>query len=627
MTTPVKGSALHHLSTKVELVVKAPNGDVEDVHVPCELGWAVREVKEYLRQHYVGNPSVRNQKLIHAGRLLEDEQTLRDVLWQFEEGLPQILHVVVKSLSSEQVQKRAKSLPHKAMMENLKEKMKLNALKALSEEKHNSTVQPLAGTSSKGAECSTSSPSFPPPPPPSSSSSSDQQQNNPGKEETNAPVTIMKRSESTSSAREISATSTSEHSEVQGRPSTSMSQQKDSPQGERSVSSHANDDAIHVQSGAAETPNAATPEFVNYFHQAVGATAAANPPIFYLTYQFNGDMYAIPTAMISTGQLLAGAGGHPFTGMASGQQNVIPGLNGLFGAGVGGVTMGGAAPGVGVGHTGPPIVNANGDNINNNANNDNVPAAAPDLVEDNMVGGGFGQELNEDANPQGTSKLWVLLKLSFLVYLLGQHLSWERFAGLCLTAVAIFLYECGFMNWMWAENEDQARNNANAAAQPRVFQQGNNVNQGAPGNGNGDQAPINNDSQTTAPEGEGGSSSGTGDENSGQKMAERNEKIKSGEGPSSSTKNGTTNESEVGAGRLHEEVTEQQQQTEEVEANVNGGSTQADVQEDASAAQAAAPRRGILAEIQIFVVGFLESLIPGREMRYGIRGLEAPGAN
>ncbi|KAK3927575.1 Homocysteine-responsive endoplasmic reticulum-resident ubiquitin-like domain member 2 protein [Frankliniella fusca] len=79
----------------VTLIVKAPNQQIEDQTIQCELSWTIKRLKGYLSEVYPSKPSTEEQKLIYSGHLLNDSCTLQEVLRTYEEGQDQhTVHLV-----------------------------------------------------------------------------------------------------------------------------------------------------------------------------------------------------------------------------------------------------------------------------------------------------------------------------------------------------------------------------------------------------------------------------------------------------------------------------------------------------------------------------------------------------
>ncbi|EFN61321.1 Homocysteine-responsive endoplasmic reticulum-resident ubiquitin-like domain member 2 protein [Camponotus floridanus] len=66
----------------VNLIIKAPNQQIKDQVVRCDLGWTIGRLKEYLSEVYPSKPESSHQKLIYSGQLLNDSAQLKDILRQ-----------------------------------------------------------------------------------------------------------------------------------------------------------------------------------------------------------------------------------------------------------------------------------------------------------------------------------------------------------------------------------------------------------------------------------------------------------------------------------------------------------------------------------------------------------------
>jgi hypothetical protein len=65
---------------KVKLVFRSVSGGRPDFPLEFAEGSTIQHVKDELSKKYPGNPSPASQKLIFAGRLLQDEAALSDIL-------------------------------------------------------------------------------------------------------------------------------------------------------------------------------------------------------------------------------------------------------------------------------------------------------------------------------------------------------------------------------------------------------------------------------------------------------------------------------------------------------------------------------------------------------------------
>lgn len=68
----------------VTLIVKAPNQQIGDQTIQCQLNWTVKKLKGYLSEVYPSKPRSDEQKLIYSGHLLHDSSTLKEVLRRYE---------------------------------------------------------------------------------------------------------------------------------------------------------------------------------------------------------------------------------------------------------------------------------------------------------------------------------------------------------------------------------------------------------------------------------------------------------------------------------------------------------------------------------------------------------------
>ncbi|KAF2897155.1 hypothetical protein ILUMI_09021 [Ignelater luminosus] len=78
----------------VTLIVKAPNQQIEDQTIKCELSWTINKLKQHLSEVYPSKPPKHEQKLIYSGQLLPDTVVLRDVLRQYDGQETHTVHLV-----------------------------------------------------------------------------------------------------------------------------------------------------------------------------------------------------------------------------------------------------------------------------------------------------------------------------------------------------------------------------------------------------------------------------------------------------------------------------------------------------------------------------------------------------
>ncbi|XP_046813107.1 homocysteine-responsive endoplasmic reticulum-resident ubiquitin-like domain member 2 protein [Vespa crabro] len=67
-------------SDTVKLIIKAPNQQIKDQLIKCDIGWSIGRLKEYLSEVYPSKPESADQKLIYAGQLLNNSSYLKDIL-------------------------------------------------------------------------------------------------------------------------------------------------------------------------------------------------------------------------------------------------------------------------------------------------------------------------------------------------------------------------------------------------------------------------------------------------------------------------------------------------------------------------------------------------------------------
>ncbi|XP_075217154.1 homocysteine-induced endoplasmic reticulum protein [Lycorma delicatula] len=78
----------------VTIVVKAPNQQIEDQTIHCELNWTIKRLKGYLSEVYPSKPRLEDQKLIYSGQLLVDSVQLKDVLRTYDGQENHTVHLV-----------------------------------------------------------------------------------------------------------------------------------------------------------------------------------------------------------------------------------------------------------------------------------------------------------------------------------------------------------------------------------------------------------------------------------------------------------------------------------------------------------------------------------------------------
>lgn len=81
------------------VIIRTPDQRVKDMEVECQPQWTVANLKQHLAQLYPGNPTEDKQRLILAGKLLQDKTSL-DELFKTYEYRP-IIHFVCTQTSPE----------------------------------------------------------------------------------------------------------------------------------------------------------------------------------------------------------------------------------------------------------------------------------------------------------------------------------------------------------------------------------------------------------------------------------------------------------------------------------------------------------------------------------------------
>lgn len=77
------------------IIVKAPNQQIEDQTIHCELSWTIKRLKNHLSEVYPNKPKIEEQKLIYLGQLLNDSTVLKDVLRQYDGQDTHTVHLVL----------------------------------------------------------------------------------------------------------------------------------------------------------------------------------------------------------------------------------------------------------------------------------------------------------------------------------------------------------------------------------------------------------------------------------------------------------------------------------------------------------------------------------------------------
>jgi len=82
------------------LIIRGVSSSATDF--PCEIeeSATIADLKKLLSEKYPGNPSLSLQKLIFAGRLLQDESKLADILKMYDKTTAQVFHLKVSNPTS-----------------------------------------------------------------------------------------------------------------------------------------------------------------------------------------------------------------------------------------------------------------------------------------------------------------------------------------------------------------------------------------------------------------------------------------------------------------------------------------------------------------------------------------------
>ncbi|GIY43955.1 homocysteine-responsive endoplasmic reticulum-resident ubiquitin-like domain member 2 protein [Caerostris darwini] len=98
----------------IQIIIKAPNQNVADHAVHCNMNWTVEKLKNHLSHSYPNRPAVEDQKLIYSGRLLFNHLHLKDFLRPDEDQSSiYILHLVCNEYYSAPRRQRPPSSHHR----------------------------------------------------------------------------------------------------------------------------------------------------------------------------------------------------------------------------------------------------------------------------------------------------------------------------------------------------------------------------------------------------------------------------------------------------------------------------------------------------------------------------------
>lgn len=86
-------------NSEVSLTIRTPTLADEDVEISCRLEWTVIRVKREIEQRFEKRPRPADQRLVYAGKLLEDHSVLGDVLRLDDEVSSYTVHLVCRQTS------------------------------------------------------------------------------------------------------------------------------------------------------------------------------------------------------------------------------------------------------------------------------------------------------------------------------------------------------------------------------------------------------------------------------------------------------------------------------------------------------------------------------------------------
>ena len=85
--------------TLVKINIKTPCQEFEDREFECKEDWSVRNLKLEIEKHWLNHPRPDDQRLVYAGKLLQDEWILSDILRQDEELNCHTMHLIFRQTS------------------------------------------------------------------------------------------------------------------------------------------------------------------------------------------------------------------------------------------------------------------------------------------------------------------------------------------------------------------------------------------------------------------------------------------------------------------------------------------------------------------------------------------------
>lgn len=69
-------------SSEYQVTIKSANQKVDDYMTKCRPGWTVLQLKQHISETHINTPRVEDQRLIYAGNLLQDTQTLKQIFFR-----------------------------------------------------------------------------------------------------------------------------------------------------------------------------------------------------------------------------------------------------------------------------------------------------------------------------------------------------------------------------------------------------------------------------------------------------------------------------------------------------------------------------------------------------------------
>lgn len=69
-------------SIEYQVTIKSANQKVDDYVTKCRSSWTVSQLKQHISETHINRPNVEDQRLIYAGNLLKDAQTLKQIFFR-----------------------------------------------------------------------------------------------------------------------------------------------------------------------------------------------------------------------------------------------------------------------------------------------------------------------------------------------------------------------------------------------------------------------------------------------------------------------------------------------------------------------------------------------------------------